>query len=134
MTAREHSRSELRLKLLARGYAEQVVEGCLDDLARRGLLSDARFVESYVEGRMRRGYGPHRIRLELKERGVEGELVDRSLDLGTDEWRALLAQAHDKKYGSEQSQDYAERVRRARFLEYRGFDAALVRRFLWSKD
>lgn len=110
-----------------------MVEACLDRFASRGLQSDQRFVEAYVEGRQRRGYGPHRIRRELAERGVEEDLVGGCLDPDADHWYALMVQVHDKRFGSGLPQDSHERVRRARFLQYRGFDVALVRRFLWSQ-
>lgn len=107
---------------------------CLERFASRGLQSDERFVEGYVENRMRRGYGPQRIRQELAQRGLQGDAVARCLDLGAAEWWGLMVAAHDKKFGSALPRDPKERARRARFLEYRGFDVAAVRRFLWSKD
>ncbi len=133
LTTRDHSRGELERKLLAEGFAPDLVRDCLDRFAARGLQSDERFVEAFVQSRLRRGWGPLRIRQELAQRGIQGEAVARSLDLGPAEWRALMVAAHDKRFGSAPPADPKERARRARFLEYRGFEVAEIRRFLWSK-
>lgn len=133
LSTREHSRGELEQKLLAAGYAADVVASCLDRLADRGLQSDERFVETFVESHLRRGWGPQRIRQGLTQRGVTGEEAARCLDLGPAEWHRLMVAAHDKRFGSALPTTTQERVRRARFLEYRGFEIAEVRRFLWSK-
>jgi len=106
----------------------------LAGLEQQGLLSDARFVEGYVEERLRKGFGPLRIRAELKERGIEAGRIDLALELGEELWMETLTRAHDKKFGKESPNGRAELARRARFLEYRGFTAAQVGRFLRFDD
>jgi regulatory protein len=130
LAAREHSRGELRRKLLARGFHRDDVERLLSDLVGRGLLSDARFVEAYVAERVRRGYGPLRVRAELRERGVEEILIDQGLEPFRDAWTDALSRAHDKKFGPLPPTDRMEFGRRARFLQYRGFTAEQVCRVL----
>lgn len=131
---REHSRAELRHKLRARGLDPHAVDRELGELERADLLSDARFVASYAESRVRRGFGPRRIVPELRQKGVAEELIDRHLGRSPQQWLTLIAAAHDKKYGAGPPRDFRERARRARFLEYRGFDPGLVRRFLRCDD
>ena len=75
MARREHSRLELQRKLKARGHDAAEVSGVLDELAERHLQSDERYVEVYVRSRAARGYGPQRIALELKQRGLAVEVV-----------------------------------------------------------
>ncbi|MCU0970226.1 MAG: RecX family transcriptional regulator [Gammaproteobacteria bacterium] len=106
----------------------------LDDLARRGLQSDARFAEQYVAARAARGYGPVRIRAELRERGLDDGLIADHLDERDPVWRERLDAVARKRFGSRAPSDYADRARRARFLEYRGFGPALVRRVLFGGD
>ncbi len=102
----------------------------LDDLARRGLQSDARFTEQYVASRAARGYGPVRIRAELRERGLADSTIHEHLDERDPIWRERLDAAARKRFGARPPADYADRARRARFLEYRGFGAELIRRAL----
>jgi regulatory protein len=145
LAQREHSRVELRRKLLdaaarqqrlraaaeegeppeAPGAApEQEVDALLDWLAGKGLLSAERFVESRVNTRAPR-YGNQRIRLELAQHGVA---------LDADTTQALEASELDraravwaKRYGA-LAPDAAGRARQARFLTARGFSSEIVRR------
>jgi regulatory protein len=110
------------------------VERVLAGLEEQGLLSDARFVEGYVEERLRKGFGPLRIRAELQERGIEAGRIAHGLELDEEIWMDVLSRAHNKKFGEAPPSGHAELARRARFLEYRGFTAAQVSRFLRFDD
>lgn len=134
LATREHSVAELRRKLQARGCGSDGIERVLAGLQEQGLLSDARFVESYVEERLRKGFGPLRIRAELQKRGIEAERIAQSLELDDEVWMDVLSHAHDKKFGEAPPSGRAELARRARFLEYRGFTVAQVSRFLRFDD
>lgn len=134
LAAREHTRAELRGKLASRCAEPQLLEQVIDELRERGLQSDGRFAEQYVSSRMRRGFGPLRIRRELQERGVEAPLLEASLDEQGAAWFELLRETHRRKYGAGLPGDFKERARRARFLEYRGFPAEMIRRLLWSEE
>ena len=59
--------------------ADQDVATALQRLAEEGLLSEARYLESFVAYRARAGYGPQRIREELGQRGLEAGLIFRRL-------------------------------------------------------
>jgi regulatory protein len=104
----------------------------LAGLAARGLQSDARYAEQYVAMRAARGYGPVRIRIELRERGVEEGLIDEWLDERDPAWRGRLRAVAQKRFGEGAPADFKDRARRARFLEHRGFGADLIRRALYD--
>ena len=127
---REHSRLELTRKLAKRQFESALLEQVLDQLQQAGLQSDERFTESFIESRMRKGQGPVRIRQELKERGIGAGLIDRGLEIYDDEWRGLLEQVHDAKFGRQRTRESRELAKRARFLEYRGFPGEMIRSFL----
>jgi regulatory protein len=134
LAAREHSRAELRRKLLGRGGEPDDVEHLLDRLERDRLLDERRFAEQYVEGRRRRGFGPVRVRAELRERGVAGALIAELLEEDAEAWGQALRAAHSRKFGDGPPQDVHDLARRVRFLEYRGFAADQVRRLLRFED
>ncbi len=134
LAIREHSRRELQRKLLSRGHAEDLIEQLLDDLSNRGLLNEERMTEAYAAERVRKGFGPVRIRQELHRRGLVDDLIDSHLDKSKQEWLGLMAAAHDKKFGPARVFDAKECARRARFLEYRGFPADLIAAFLRGDD
>ncbi len=70
LARREHAVAELTRKLIEKGFDEIFVHEALSALVDDGLLSDARYAESYVRSRMGKGFGPVRIREELRQRGV----------------------------------------------------------------
>jgi regulatory protein len=129
---REHSRAELRRKLTAKGHAGDVVELVLDDLTAQGLQSDERFTERYVAQRVERGYGPLRVRAELRERGIDEALIEACLDGDERAWREAMCQVLDQRFASAAGADRRELARRARFLERRGFPGDLIRRQLFD--
>ncbi|MET0000068.1 MAG: regulatory protein RecX [Candidatus Thiodiazotropha lotti] len=130
LAAREHSQQELRRKLLSRHYDEALIEQVLDDLTSASLLSDGRFAESFVESRVRKGQGPLRIALELRERGISQFMIDEVLVPYEDQWQQLLGEVHDAKYGAIRAESNKELAKRARFLESRGFPSEMIRRLL----
>jgi len=130
LAAREHSRRELRQKLTQRDADPDLLETVLDRLQQAGLQSDERFAESFIESRIRKGQGPVRIRRELRERGIDSDLIDRFLEVYHGEWRDLLRQVHDARFGRGPARESRELAKRARFLEYRGFPGEMIRSFL----
>ncbi|MBM4195941.1 MAG: regulatory protein RecX [Gammaproteobacteria bacterium] len=126
LARREHSRAELREKLAAREYAAAEIDAALDRLTGEGLADDDRFVTAYVSSRIRRGYGPIRIRAELVERRVASDLVASAL-AGIDDWEARARDVRRRRFGEAAPTDYVERAKQSRFLEYRGFTAAQIR-------
>lgn len=134
LAGREHATVELIRKLRQKGYEADEVERVADELAREGLLSDERFVEVFVRGRIERGSGPVRIRAELGARGVDESLAGAYLDLPQVQWRELAEGARRKRFGAGLPRDLKERAREARFLEYRGFTAEQIRAVLDADD
>lgn len=130
LASREHSRRELERKLLARGYEAAILVGVLDTLTETGLLSDERMAEAYVAGRLRKGFGPLRLRQELRERGLDEDLIGPVIDLSPSDWLELMSRVAARKFGPSPVTDRKELARRARFLEYRGFPPDLVGRYL----
>ncbi len=131
LAAREHGRVELERKLKRRFPAE-VVEPLLERLSREGLQSDDRFVEGYLRSRMEKGFGPLRIRAELKARGVDEARVRLALEAVEEEWARRLRQVVERKFGTAPPQDRKELARRARFLAGRGFPESMIRDHLFS--
>ena len=127
---REHSRRELARKLLARGYGAEAVDSVLDELEQDGLLSEARLAESYVAERLQKGFGPVRIRCELQEKGLSDAQIEPHLNLDDEQFLALMALVHDRRFGAGSRSDRQTLAKRARFLEYRGFPSHLIARFM----
>ncbi|QEA40783.1 regulatory protein RecX [Pistricoccus aurantiacus] len=129
LARREYSRAELAGRLAAKGHDSREVHECLDDLAARGLQSDARFAESFLRSRLSRGQGALKIRGELQQRGVDRELIGDTLANTEVDWFALACDTLARRFDSP-GDTPRERARRERFLAGRGFDFEQVRHAL----
>jgi regulatory protein len=128
LARREHSAQELRLKLKTREYDADAIDETLQELKEDRLQSDERFTESYVNHRFNAGVGPLKIRYELRQKGVSERLVDEFLEPLSDQWDELMTRQRIRKYGASIPNDYAERMKQARFLQNRGFSPESVMR------
>ncbi|MEH6469485.1 MAG: regulatory protein RecX [Porticoccus sp.] len=123
LARREHSHLELYRKLADR-FPEHVdlLDQVLDGLQQDNLQSDVRFAEAFVSSRVRKGQGPHRISMELQQRGLNKLLAERAVvESGTD-WMLLADEVMAKKYGKKPCNDFSELAKRSKFLQYRGFN------------
>jgi regulatory protein len=90
-----------------------------------GLQSDNRFAEAFTNMRLRQGKGAQIIRLELKEKGINDEIINQCLlNISPDtDWNQLALKAYQKKFGDKPVLDLKEKSKRMRFLAARGFSA-----------
>ncbi len=121
LARREHSVLELSHKLISRGFSPQEIELELANLQDERLLSNERYTESYVHMRRQRGYGPLRIGVELRERGIAADLIERYLDRNDTSWLELLQQQYVKKFGTSVADSFQEKAKRVKYLQNRGF-------------
>ena len=121
LARREHSRLELRQKLIQRGFPADRIEPALDQLVEERVLDEARFAELYACGRADKGYGPLRIGRELRERGVSQDLVDTVLAGLEDDWLPKLRELHRKRFKALVPADAAGRMRQTRVFRQHGF-------------
>lgn len=133
LARREHGRVELTRKLRQRGAAEELIAGALDRLADEGLLSEARYLESFIAARARAGYGPLRIREELSQRGLARSDVEAAIREADIDWWGCLRELWQRKFG-QLPQDQREKAKQARFLAYRGFSQEQIGRLLKGGD
>lgn len=127
LARREHSRKELKTKLRQGGYDGDETTTALDRLGEQHYQDDDRFAEVLLRSRIAQGYGPLRLRIELKSHGVADARIRELMEEADADWDALAAALLRRRYGSAGSADYGERARRAQFLLRRGFPAATVR-------
>lgn len=122
LSRREHATHELFQKLLAKEeYDADEISEALALLADQGLLSDERFTEAFINQRLNRGYGPLKIRSELRQKGVSDAMIERFLDERDAQWQESALAVRIKKFGSEKPSDLKETARQTRFLQSRGF-------------
>lgn len=130
LVRREHSRLELVRKLQARAFATDRIEHSLDLLAEEGAQSDERFASEYALSRARRGFGPDRIRHELRERGIGQCMAREALEELGGDWFTLMEAARGKRFGTDLPKDFQSRSKQIRFLLNRGFPMESIRELL----
>lgn len=128
LARREHSVVELERKLRAREFDDDAVATVIDGLRRDRLLSDERFVEAYVHQRGNAGVGPIKIGYELKQKGVDDGLIEAYVDPRDAAWDESMLRQRARRFGDVIPDDYAARMKQARFLQNRGFSPAAVMR------
>ncbi len=126
LARREHTRLEITRKLQAKKYALGEIDRLLDQLEREGLQSDTRFVESYLDSRSQRGFGPLKIKLGLRERGISSDLIDAYVDFNDRVWLEVAHREYEKKYGDQVLQSERDQAKCERFLRSRGFTSDII--------
>lgn len=126
LARREHSLAELADKLAQKGYDDAEIQEALTLCQRQGLQSDARYADSLCRVRMRQGYGPMRIRQELKTKNVAREHIEEVLSLDSHQWLEHAMQVWEKKYGLSSNASFAEKQKQRQFLLYRGFSMETI--------
>lgn len=134
LAQREYGEEELRRKLLASSDNNQDVETVIGQMKQAGHLSDERFIEAYIQSRVRRGFGPIRICMELKEKGIRQEALEEVLVIWQSSWLSIAKRAIEKKYGErmrhlKQNPDADKKplmLAQKRFLLYRGFEPSTI--------
>jgi len=125
LAQREYSRQELTDKLTEQDVSPEELALALAQLEAKGLVDDARVVETLVNRRAGK-LGGMRLRQELQAKGVSPDLVAQAM---TDLKGSELARARgvwQKKFGQLASSG-AERHKQARFLASRGFSGEVVK-------
>jgi regulatory protein len=130
LAVRSHTRWELGRKLRACGVGEERIEETLDSCCARRYLDDRATAGQLAEEMIRKGYGPLKIRAHLRGKGVDGEVIDETLEAleASDGFWEAGRKSMQKKMPSLQRDANPARRREKmfRFLVQRGFPKAMV--------
>lgn len=121
LSRREYSRHEMFQKLESRSKDDSQLHQLLDRLAEAGYQSDERFAESFLRSRTNRGLGFMRISRELKDKGIDSDLIEQTMSADCD-WFKLAYESGLKKSQALDLSDYKDKQKLFRYLAYRGFD------------
>jgi len=125
LARREHSRLELKQKLLAKNFSLSEIEALLDELIANHSQSDERFAHAYVRYRKQAGFGPKRIELELRERGVVDAIIANAVDIQSPEWQTQITAIWQRKF-THPPKNQSEKAQQFRFLSYRGYNSETI--------
>ena len=131
LARREHSRDELRRKLLRIAIEGDDVEALIESLAAKGWLSDARYAEQAIRAKSRR-FGPLKMAHELRAKGVGDETITAAFAAAGEEGASDLQRVWKSRFHALPDND-RELARHVRFLQGRGFPLDDILRFLRKK-
>ena len=124
LARREHSKHEIFLKLTRRlGDHPELFEQEVGKLTNEGLQSDRRLAEAFIRSRTNRGQGPVKIRMELRAKQVDDEIISTAFEECGVDWSELAQSVTGKKFGDElvKATDMKTKARISRFMQQRGF-------------
>ncbi|OQS32132.1 recombination regulator RecX [Chromobacterium haemolyticum] len=130
LSRREYTRRELERRLAPFAESPEQLTALLDELAERSWQSDQRFAQQFADSKGQR-YGSRRLQQEMRQRGVDAELIRDALQ-GRDDLAAAQAQWL-KKFGR-MPDTPQERARQIRFLAGRGFPMSVIGKVLSGVD
>lgn len=99
LTYRDHSREELKRKLLTASFSEEAAEAAVQKVADMGLIDDREYARKLArELLFRKRWGERRAVSEMLRRGLERELVAEVMEETQPDPTVQLAEIIEKKY------------------------------------
>lgn len=97
LTARPYTVRNLRRKIVQKGFPAADADSTIDRLVANGLLDDARYAEQFARNRLLGpGASRRRIRQQLFQRGISGDVADAAIAAVIDEEAVDLASVIEK--------------------------------------
>lgn len=139
LSRRDHSETEVRRRLAAKCFSDEVIDGVVARLGEAGYLDDRRFARVFAESAIRngRGYG-FRLRHDLSRRGVDEATIADALDELGAEYAELsvLAGLMARKFADFDPQTADERRKRRviGYFQRRGFSLAAIAQVMRDRE
>ncbi len=121
ITFRPRSEVEIRQNLRRHNLEDEIIQYVLERLRNSGLVNDAGFAQSWVENRAEmRPRSRRALAFELKQRGIESEIIEQTLEQVDD--AAMAYQAAQRQAQKIKNFEWREfRLKMLRYLAQRGF-------------
>ena len=127
----ERSRLEVRRKMAALKMPPAEAERLLVDLVEMNFVSDERFAESFIRGKMNiKRWGKVKMRVELHQRGISDEIINKKFDEIDDEQYFANLRYLVEKWSRENPQ--GEKVKLIKFLLSKGYEMGDINAILNS--
>ena len=132
LSRRDYSEAKLTEKLLEADLSPEAVRDAIEEMKKAHYLDDRRFAASFVRSYLGKR-SLLRIRQDLKERGISGEIIDDvfagldredAADAEMGQIRAFLV----KKNYSPETASYSDKQKLMASLYRRGYDPELIRK------
>ncbi|HBO24610.1 MAG TPA: regulatory protein RecX [Providencia sp.] len=133
LSRRDYGRAELFARMKRRMYEkndriidELLIERVLAKLDEQHFLDDDRVVSLLMQSYVRKGYGPLRIKQELRQKGFIEALIETHLENVEVDWFEKAIEVRTKKFGDDLPSDFKEKSKQVRYLQSRGFFGDMI--------
>ncbi|MBI3617457.1 MAG: regulatory protein RecX [Candidatus Omnitrophica bacterium] len=126
---RFRSEKEVRDKLRKKGFSEPTADEAVGYFKAVGLVDDRQFTRKWIASRLNKPFGIHRIRFELKEKGIAPELMKEDLEQAMSEYSEMDVAVRLAKHQALKHRDIPREKVKQRVYGYllrRGFNPAIV--------
>lgn len=127
LVMREHSVKELQDKLTRKEYKPESIEIVIQECLKDNYLNDQRFAEIYWRSRARKGFGPIKILMELKQKGIDSHMAQDASVQDELDFEEVIQAAYEKKFKGKSIKDFKDKLKRQNYLYQRGFDIDLIK-------
>lgn len=118
---REFSVHDFRTKLERVCEDEVMIENLLEDFIAKDWLNEQRYMASFVRQKVSAGLGLFRIKQELNQHGIKPSESELYFEQMAFDWFEQALATYQKKYGRAECDDFKEKAKRYRYMQYRGF-------------
>lgn len=132
LTRKEFSKAELIEKLAVYAASREEVINLVNELSEQNYQSDQRVADIVLSSQKRKGKGPQRIKLALKNKKINSDLIQE--ELKAIDWVEQAYQLKIKKFGNTVEKDPKLKAKQIRFLQYRGFDMDVIMKAINKKE
>jgi len=98
-----------------------LIDALLQDFIKRDWLNEQRYMSAFVRSKISMGLGSYRIKQELKQHGINQQDVELHFEGLETDWFEQARQTYLKKYNDSPIDDFKEKAKRFRYMQYRGF-------------
>lgn len=127
LVMREHSVKELHDKLTRKEYEQDSIEIVIEECLNDNYLNDQRFAGIFWRSRSRKGFGPKKILMELKLKGINSQMAHDTSFQDELDFEDVIKSIYEKKYKGTEIKDFKDKLKRQNYLYQRGFDMDLIK-------
>lgn len=132
---RGRSEKEVRDKLEKKSFSPEIIEKAVSRFEDLGYINDETYARDYARSRLQgKGYGPQRIRMDLKKRGVPKHLIEEALQEldEADSYYEIALREGRKRWQrlAKETDPYKRKKKLGDFLLRKGYNYDVVRQVM----
>jgi regulatory protein len=111
---RDRSENEIRSRLKRKQHTAEAIDETVEKLTRLKLVDDERFARLFVASKLKKHWGPLKLRMKMSELGLNPKIIEESLK--EVDWMAALTTARESLAGKFESDRLKLKLLRLGFL------------------